>query len=195
MAGNLFVKARETIIVDDAPTHPVIRAARREVRLESPRDLVTNRLIRSNEVLDELVAAAKSATQRALVNPRTFSPFTPVRGTSRPDLRRWGDFVASSPHANPSEQRAFWRMIRAAEPRGLARLTATLAFKDLGLIHRIPWWLFEFGDITVEGGGTLAFKGKSKTVFAGEVLIKKGGRIVSSGGSVHINAFSIKGEQ
>jgi hypothetical protein len=198
MPDNLVVRQGTTTTLEDNPKGGLLEGAHQTVHVETFADLVKEGIISSNAVLEHLLEGVKKSTEEAITSRDTFAPFVAVRGTSLPDLRRFGSFTAATPQANPSERSAFWRFARGVSPSAVSDLKATTnlstvtpgRFDHLGVISK-----FHFADVTVESNAVLQVTGKVQVMLAGDVFIKKGGKIVVSGDGFHLKASSIHGEQ
>jgi hypothetical protein len=177
------------------PRGGILEAAHQQVRLDVFSDLVKEGIVGSDAVLNHMLEAAKTATNEALTNRSTFTPFVPVRGTTQPDLRRLGTFIAASPDANPGEQSTFWRLARDVPPSAVANLKASTKLTEVGLGRFSNISKFLFTDVTIETNGVLQVTGTIQVMLAKNVLIKKGGRIMVNGGGFQVKATSIQGEQ
>jgi hypothetical protein len=195
MPDNLIVEEGTTVTLEDNPRGAGLEAAYQALHLETFNDLVKEGLVSSNESLEQMLTAAKKITHEALTSRDTFTPTVTVRGTALPDLRRFGGFTAGSLQATPSDRSNFWRFARVVSPTAVAKLDMDTKLSSVGLANMARIAKYLFRDVIVENNATLKVTGKSKLLSATNVLIKKGGRIVVSGGGLRIKAVSIQGQQ
>jgi hypothetical protein len=194
MPDDLIVGQGTIVTLEENPRGGILEAAHQRVRLDTLSDLVREEIVSSDAVLNHLLEAAKTATKEALTSRSTFTPFVPVRGTTRPDLRRLGSFLVASPDATPLEQTIFWRLARGVSATTVANLTVSTRLTDVGVLHPVDVSKFVFKDVTVETNGLLQVVG-DQIIYATHLLIQRGGRIVGSGSGFQIKARSIQGEQ
>lgn len=192
MPDDLIVQQGTTITLDDNPKG-ALEAARQVVQLKTFEDFFNHEIVSSRTALEQMINATKEATQIALTNKDTFSPTVNVRGTNRPDLRRFGNFAAASSEATTHEKSTFWRFIRAVPPERVATLDMKTSLVSAGLSHLSIIAKYLFRDLTIEENATLLIKGKQQFIHAGDILIKQKGRIVINGSGLRIKANSIEG--
>lgn len=166
-----------------------LSAALETSRAETIGDLVRLGVTQESDV-DELLRAAREVTRSALESPETFSKNRFVPGTRLTDLGRFPAVLAAASSVSPAQTHAFWRTVRDIEPRQLVEATLDTRLK-VGL--DITRWLF--ADVTVQPGATLVTTAPHAVLSASQLLIRRGGRIVSHSSSLTINASSIKGEE
>ncbi|TXI30770.1 MAG: hypothetical protein E6Q60_00585 [Nitrosomonas oligotropha] len=194
MPDDLIVQQGTTITLDDNPKG-ALEAARQVVQLKTFEDFFNHEIVSSRTALEQMINATKDATQIALTSKDTFSPMVNVRGTNRPDLRRFGNFAAASSEATAHEQSTFWRFIRAVPPERVAKLDMKASLSSAGLAHLSIIAKYLFRDLTIEQNATLLIKGKQQFISVNDILIKQRGRIVINGSGVRIKANSIQGDQ
>jgi hypothetical protein len=196
MAMNLEVNEGTTVVLDGKPPRGLARSLER-YELKTLRDLVTVGLIDSENALTSLLDSAKQVTTRALSSRDTFRPFMAVPGTTRPDLRRFGDFltVSSASVASRFEAEGFWRVARAIEPEMLDNVNLDTPLKDVS--SSLPGITLKYGfnDILVNANSVLVVASDVQQLTCRNLLIKKTGMIEVQGGGIAIKAFSIQGEQ
>ncbi len=198
MSEDLTVAAGTTIVLGETAP-PQFAGSVERVRIRTLQDLVDNGVIESRAALDTLLDAAKDITAQTLRSRETFTPFVPVIGTARPDLRRFGGFLAATGDAHPAGAQMFWRIARTIEPRALAGVTPHTELVTVGPYvsrdYLTDIFKYLFRDITIEPNSTLAVAPAVKVLTCSKLLIKRGGRILVQGGGVKITADSIQGEQ
>jgi hypothetical protein len=193
MPSDLIVNQGTTLVLnEDPPTN--IAEALEKVQIRTLNDLADSGIISSRETVSQLLGTAKRVTAEALALRETFVPFVAVPGTTRPDLRRFGGFLANSPDVSRIEAETFWRLVRPIDPHMLAELDL-----DAPVIH-LPRHLSEifrylFANVTVEPESTLVIASSRIHFNCGHLLIRRTGRIVVQGSAVFIKATSIQGEQ
>ena len=196
MEDNLTVEEGTTVVLDENPPAELAGNLHR-VRIRTLNDLVELGAVSSHEKLNQLLDSAKEVTATTLKRRDTFVPFVPVHGTTRPDLRRFGSFVAAAPDASSSEGIMFWRTVRGINPHEIATIDpSTHLTADLYPWSRYrPIFLYRLQNITVERGAVMTIGAKVQSLRCYDLLIKKTGRIVVKGSGTVIKAHSVKGEQ
>lgn len=198
MANNLIVAQGTTIVLSKQPPANLAGSMQR-LQIHTLKDLVSHGMVKSDATLTALLDAAKSATAGALTSRDTFTPFVPVRGTSRSDLRRYGSFIAATSTVSRTESESFWRIAREIEPVKLATVNPTSDLSALvsrGVLERLREFLkYFFNDVTIESGATLQLGGAVKNLSCHDLFIRRTGRIVIEGSGTQITAHSIKGER
>jgi hypothetical protein len=194
MASDLTVPEGSTVVLDENPPSQ-LAAALQHVQITTLNELAEFGIIASKDTVDALLNAAKQATTVALTQRPALSPFVPVVGTKRPDLRRFGTFISGAGGINPNEAEIFWRVARDIDPHRIGSLSP-----DTKLHSTLPDALakftrFEFRDVVVEANATLSLAPTIHQLVCGELLIKKNGRMVVQGSGVKISAQSLRGEQ
>jgi hypothetical protein len=198
MVSDLVVESGQTVVLDENPP-PNLGANVEKLKINTLNDLVGMGIISSQKELENLISSAKKVTTTALTSSETFTPFVNVTGTTRPDLKRFGSFMASSPSVKPTEINTFWRIVRTVDPVKLESITAETDLSSiihssmLDAIGKLT--LFNFKDVTVESNGVLEIHDPVQVLRCNDLLIKKYGRIVVKGSGVVIKAHSIKGEK
>jgi hypothetical protein len=198
MVRNLNVAEGTTIVLNENPPADLAENLQ-NIRIRTLNDLVENGVINSTTTLNQLLDAAKTATADALGRRETFTPFVPIYGTSRPDLRRFGSFLAAVPTIQSSESEIFWRVARSINPQALHTIDINT---DLSRVVLTPGTLerlsdiakYYFQDVVVEPYGVLTLGSTVKVLQCRDLLIKKTGRIVVNGGGAKIVAYSIQGQ-
>lgn len=197
MANNLIVEAGNIVSLEesmpiDFPVQP------ERLLIDKLEDFVNFGIIKSSDTLDRLLDTAKIVTEEKLRNPLTHTPFVPIRGTSRPDLRRFGAFASNVQDISSSEVNSFWRITRTIDPNILSAIDTSTRLVDVVQVDPRLWETFRylFQDITVQEGATLSVSRKVHNIRCNDLLIKRSGRIlINGGGSLFITAESIRGEQ
>ena len=198
MAIDLSVAQGTSVVLDENPP-AALAGSIQQVQIRALNDLVDLGLVSSREELNQLLDSAKKVTAETLTRRETFVPFVRIHGTTRPDLRRFGSFMAVAPEVSPSASRGFWRAVRGIDPQRLATVTLDMDLRSVinPASRRIISGLYNyfFRDITVEPGAVLKVGANVQTLMCNDMLIKKTGRIIVEGSGVVIKASSIKGEQ
>jgi hypothetical protein len=197
MAEDLTVGRGTTLVLDENPPAQAAGGFQ-QIHFRALNDLVDHAVIGSATTADALLEAAKMATAGALTRRETFTPFVPVVGTTRPDLRRYGSFLAAAPNVHPGEAQSFWRVARAINPTALASVALDTDLTTVGLARSpilSPFYKYLFNDVVIEPTSTLAIAPAVHMFSCNNLLIKKTGRIVVQSSGLKISAFSIQGEQ
>ncbi len=191
MSSNLTVKTGTSVVLDENPS-PLLTANFERRQITTLDDLVKFGLIESNDTINKLLDAAKAVTTSTLGNSSTFTPNVTIPGTSRPNLRRFGSFIAAVPNININKVTTFWRVARTIDPQILTNVTSKTILADLGSrVAILP--TFFFADVTIEESGTLIINAPIGHLKCNNLLIKKNGRILINSSGLMIKASSIKG--
>lgn len=193
MADDLTVVQGTTLVLDENPP-PTLAPSFQRVRINTFNDLVERGVIKSQSTVDRLLNSAIEVTRATLTRRETFTPFVSVIGTTRPDLRRFGSFVAATSDVNPTESHTFWRLARSIDPQALSTVKTDTTLQPYlhPALSVINQYLFQ--DVVVEPNSVLTVHSAVTLLFCRDLLIKRTGRIVVQG-STRISAFSIEGEQ
>ncbi|MBW7474891.1 hypothetical protein K0T92_09055 [Paenibacillus oenotherae] len=191
MANDLTVPSGTTLTLDDNPPEH-LRSNLERIPIVTFNDLITAGFVSSEDTLKRLLDSAKEATKHAL-SRRDVQHFR-VQGTTRIDLRRFGNFTLAAHNTMHQEQSAFWNLYRDIEPLTAVKLDSTAKITDLLRVNRVVY-KFLFHDVVIEQNAVLEIKKPTNTFWCNELLIKKTGRIVVKKNGVRIKAFSIQGEQ
>lgn len=197
MAIDLSVGEGTSVVLDENPP-AALAGSIQQVQIRTLNDLVDLGLVSSREELNQLLDSAKKVTAEMLTRRETFVPFVRIHGTTRPDLRRFGSFMAAAPEVSPSESRGFWRAVRGIDPRRLATVTPGMDLISVispAALRIVGFYKYLFNNITVEPSAVLEVGVNVQTLECHDLLIKKTGRIIVEGSGVVIKASSIKGEQ
>src|SRR5215212_130430 len=193
MTKDLIVKQGTTVILDENPTGD-LAGSLQLLKIESLSDLVKHGFVRSKEKLSDLLNSAKKVTDDVVRDSRTFTPFIPVPGTSRPDLRRFGRFIAATPNVNNFERDIFWRIFRDFDPNVLEDINTDTKISGVpSLAGRSRVWIapsFLLTDIVVESNASLVVRNMT-SIRCRDLMIRRNGRIVVEGSGLYINAHSI----
>lgn len=145
-------------------------------------------LVRAED-LGRMLAAARETTADALSNSARPGAFVP--GTRRPDLGRYTGYTNRLREVSPSEANLVWNALRAVEPARLA---------EWKLSDRLPGNLgailggFRINDLTVGSGAQLVIAASTRVLWAGDIVVGAGGRIVVQGASLTVRAHSFRGQ-
>jgi hypothetical protein len=198
MANDLIVSAGSIITLDksmpaDSPHQP------EHLSINKLEDLVKFQIVKSASTLDLLLDTAKTVTAEKLHDESTHRPFVPIRGTNRPDLRRFGAFISRVPDVSTNEINPFWRIARTIDPNLISSVSVSdtiAAAVTTAASRRWDIIRFSFQDITVEEGARLQVSNQVNYIQCNDLLIKRSGQILASNGSsLFITAKSIQGEQ
>lgn len=191
MANDLTVPSGTTLTLDDNPPEH-LRSNLERIPIITFNDLISAGFVSSEDALKRLLDSAKEATKHAL--SRRDVQQIRVQGTTRIDLRRFGNFTLTAHNTMHQEQSAFWKLYREIEPQAAVKIDLNAKITDLLRIRHIVY-KFLFNNVVIEQNATLEIKKPTNTFWCNELLIKKTGRIIVKKNGVRIKAFSIKGEQ
>lgn len=193
MANDLTVAQGTTLVLSENPS-PTLAPSFQRVQINTFNDLVEQGVIKSQDTVNRLLNSAKEITRATLTRRETYTPFVPVIGTNRPDLRRFGSFLAATMDVPLTESQIFWRLARSIDPQALFSVQTDTGLQQFlhPALSEIIKYLFQ--DIVVEPNSVLTIGPTVALLTCRDLLIRKAGSIVVQG-SVRISAFSIKGEQ
>lgn len=191
MANDLTVPSGTTLTLDDNPPEH-LRSNLERIPIVTFNDLISVGFVSSEDALKTLLDSAKEATRHAL--SRRDVQQLRVQGTTRIDLRRFGNFTLAAHNTMHQEQSAFWKLYRDIEPQAAVKIDLNAKITDLLRIRHVVY-KFLFKNVVIEQNATLEIKKPTNTFWCNELLIKKTGRIVVKKNGVRIKAFSIQGEQ
>ena len=193
MPDALVVPEGTEVRLSEEPP-PNLADALRRFELGRLRDLAEFGFV-SPESLNDMFESAKEVTARALTEPATFHPFVPIPGTGRPDLRRYGAFLAMT-SAGGHEVGMFWRRFRAIPPAAVDKLTLDTPVSDLPFVPRVGKIVgFAFEDITIEPFGALVTEPAIEWMGCRDLLIRRGGNLRIESHDFRLRAASVQGEQ
>ena len=161
-------------------------------------DFVELHMVDSEENVRVLLGAAQRATASAL--SRGVASQT-EGGPARPDLGRFGEFVAEAHEVDPNQAKSVWQVLRKLPPVML-KDSAESGAEDLAIfdaaIQKMPHrdlsiFKIKLDDITIKSGATLQVDPSLSLLECQHLLIEFGGRMAVSGSGLYINAFSIQG--
>lgn len=198
MTHDLVVPDGGTITLDDRVSGQ-LKEARHLRKISTLDDLVTHRILSSGEELTFLLEKASGVTKKALRDVEIYKTRRVVPGTNRPDLGRFSAMLAATAQTEQEQQpiersklNIFWNVIRKANPEALA--LDPLGLKRLRIDLVLIDWMFN--NVTVGENAVLHVKGDDlPRIDCNALLIKRGARLVATGGALHIDARSLKGEQ
>jgi hypothetical protein len=197
VANSLIVEAGSVVTLEENMPNDFAAQPER-LQINKLEDFVDHGLVKSTDTLNRLLDAAKIVTEEKLRDPSTHSPFVPIRGTSRADLRRFGAFTSQVQDVSTVEANAFWRVARTIDPNMLTIIDTSATIGDSVTVGSRLWDFvrFVFENVTVEEGAILRVSNQVNYITCGDLLIKRSGQIVANGGaSLFISANSIQGEQ
>jgi len=196
LAKDLIVKQGTTLVLNEKPPADLAPSLKK-AEIKTFNDLVNHGVL-TDDNLDELLKAAKKVTTEALTRRETFHPRVRVPGTLRPDLRRFGAFMAAAPGFHRSEYNTFWRIARSIEPNKIESVTKSTNIKSVLMPSAIAGWKipikYLFNDVTVEPGATLTIASTISQFECHDLLIKKTG-VIKVEGSCFFKCNSMEGEQ
>lgn len=150
-------------------------------------DLAESGLMERSE-LEVLLSAARDVTSAAIRSVDTYRPRRNIAGTRRPDLGRYPAMLAQTSQVSPEVLNVFWRHVRAMPAPALIRATEA---SELARKFEVLKWFF--GPVVVGSNATLHVTAKHGHLTCGDLTIEAGGRILSTGSTLRIQAMSIKG--
>lgn len=192
MNTDLTVSSGTILTLDDNPPEHLKNNFER-IQITALEDLVTTGFVQSEDTLNHLLDSAKAVTTHALSLRN--EPLPRIPGTSRIDLRRFDKFTLLTSDAASHEQNIFWKLFREIPPLSSKNIDSKTKLEGIINVNLPIVNLYRFQNVTVEPNAVLEFKKEINTLLCKDLLVRKTGRIVIQRGSLHINAFSIQGEQ
>jgi hypothetical protein len=198
---HLNVAVNQRVLLTAERPDAAIAGALTTEKVERLSDLVRLGVVKSDQELDRLINAAKAATAAALADSSTLSPANRLPGRrTLMDLRRFPRVLSEVPDANRLAVDTVWRIVRRVEPSAVAAIDGNTNLSDMRIVGRVTerWdeiHHFRFANVTVEAGAVLDIAPDVHVFSAGDLLIRRTGRIDVRGASLVIRAESIQGEQ
>lgn len=193
MPQDLIVQQGTNLVLDENPPQAIAGAFQR-FRINNLQDFVDVGAVRSRETLNQLLDAAKTATDSAMRLRDTYTPMVRVHGTARPDLRRFGAFRAFVPEVASSEAAIFWRVARGIDPIALADVTPATDLLTVGVHQRFSEYLrWNLNDVEVQSGSVLTLSSMIDVFQCDNLTIRASGMIVVQGSGIVLKVFSIQG--